>query len=70
MKSSITLKALLIAAMSAGICLVAGCNRGHTGASSAAGDTSAAAPASVTSAPAAGSFPATAASDAPSGASQ
>jgi hypothetical protein len=68
MKSSITLKASLIAALSACLCLIAGCNRSNTGAGSAASDTSAAAPAA--SAPAAVSFPATAASDAPAGASQ
>lgn len=70
MKLSITLKAAAIAALSASLCVIAGCNRNSTSAGSAASDTSAAAPASATSAPAAASFPATAASDTPSGASQ
>jgi len=60
-----TLAALVIA-----MSLTAGCKRGGDTASSggAASDTSASAP--MASAPAAASFPATAASDAPAGASQ
>jgi hypothetical protein len=64
MNRTITIKAAVIAAVTACVCLASGCNRNTTGASNAASDTTAA------SAPAAVSFPATAASDAPGGASQ
>ncbi len=72
MKSSSSIKVWLIIAMTAFSCLTAGCNRNRTTVTTGdtASDTAAAGPASGASGPAAASFPATAASDAPSGASQ
>lgn len=72
MKASNRIKISLIVALTACSCLTAGCNRNRTTVTTgnAASDTAAAAPASGASGPAAASFPATAASDTPSGASQ
>ncbi len=64
MNRTITIRAMLIAAVTASVCLTSGCNRNTSGGGTAASDSAG------SSAPAAASFPATAASDAPAGASQ
>ncbi|CAL8481684.1 hypothetical protein [Caballeronia sp. S22] len=69
MKSSIALKASLIAALSAGLCLTAGCNRKNIGAGSAASDTSGGRARVGQIRGSRGGFAAMAKSDAPSGAS-